>query len=219
MALPFHIVDVFAERRYAGNPLAVVLRAEQLSDETMQRIATETNFSETTFVATDPEPDGAFGVRIFTPARELAFAGHPLVGTAWVIREAYARGAAEPLRLNIAAGRVPVTFERSEEGGEVTWFVAPPVTLGATCGREDIAVALGLAREDIASGPPVQLAGASSTALLVPVRDLAALRIEQGYGLHRPSCVRLRARGAGAAREVRVGGSVVPVARGEWLTE
>ena len=79
-------VDVFTARRYAGNPLAVVI-GDGLPDATMQRIAAEFNFSETTFVAPQPAADVAWPVRIFTPARELAFAGHPILGTAWVLRD------------------------------------------------------------------------------------------------------------------------------------
>jgi trans-2,3-dihydro-3-hydroxyanthranilate isomerase len=79
------MVDVFAERAYAGNQLAVVVDADDLSDETMQQIAAETNHSETTFVMSAPDPDGAYRIRIVTPAREIAFAGHPILGTAWVV--------------------------------------------------------------------------------------------------------------------------------------
>ena len=73
MARRFFIVDVFAERPYAGNQLAVVVGAADLSDEAMQQIALETNYSETTFVTSAPEADGGYRVRMFTPAREIAF--------------------------------------------------------------------------------------------------------------------------------------------------
>ena len=79
----FYIVDVFAEQPYAGNPLAVVIGGD-LPDETMQQVAAEANYSETTFVTSAPEADGGYRVRLFTPAREIAFAGHPILGTAWV---------------------------------------------------------------------------------------------------------------------------------------
>ncbi|MCA1790204.1 MAG: PhzF family phenazine biosynthesis isomerase, partial [Thioalkalivibrio sp.] len=86
MTHTLHIVDVFAEHRYEGNQLAVVIGKEPLDDQTMQRIAVETNYSETTFVTSEPMRDGGYNVRIFTPAREIDFAGHPILGTAWVIR-------------------------------------------------------------------------------------------------------------------------------------
>src|SRR6266513_3355610 len=78
-------VDVFAERPLLGNPLAVVLEAEGLSDIEMQAIARETNLSETTFVLPPEKREHAAKVRIFTPYAELPFAGHPTVGTGWVL--------------------------------------------------------------------------------------------------------------------------------------
>jgi trans-2,3-dihydro-3-hydroxyanthranilate isomerase len=171
-----YIVDVFAEQPYAGNQLAVVLGADDLSDETMQRIAAETNFSETTFVASAPEQDGGYRVRIFTPAREIAFAGHPILGTAWVIRHHASPQTSAPVLLDLAVGQVPVTFEFSAEGSEVTWFVAPPMLLGATCARERIAVALGVSPEDIEGKAPVQQVSAGTSAMIVPVRNRDALR-------------------------------------------
>jgi trans-2,3-dihydro-3-hydroxyanthranilate isomerase len=92
MSHQFHIVDVFAEQVYEGNPLAVVVGEHFLSDVQMQKIAAEINFSETTFVISSPEEDGGYRMRIFTPAREIAFTGHPLLGTAWVINEFLAAG-------------------------------------------------------------------------------------------------------------------------------
>jgi trans-2,3-dihydro-3-hydroxyanthranilate isomerase len=172
----FYIVDVFAERPYSGNPLAVVVGTEVLSDETMQQIAAETNYSETTFVTPEPEADGGYRVRIFTPAREIAFAGHPILGTAWVLRHHVASGAAGPVRLNLAVGQVPVTFEMSADGEEVAWFLAPPVVLGETCAREPIAAALGISPEDIAVDSPVQKITAGISAMIVPLRSLDALR-------------------------------------------
>ena len=109
MSHRFHIVDVFAEERYAGNPLAVVRDAADLDTATMQRIAREFGFSETTFVVSDPRAsEPGVRVRIFTPADELPFAGHPTLGTAWVIREHLA---ARP------AGRAPARARRGPRAG------------------------------------------------------------------------------------------------------
>ena len=144
MTRPFFIVDVFAERPYAGNQLAVVLDAEGLSDETMQSVAAEANYSETAFVTSAPERDGAFRVRLFTPAREIAFAGHPLLGSGWVVRHYLRPGASGGVVLRTAAGDVSVTFESAADGREVAWFRAPAVSLEATCPGEQIAAALGV---------------------------------------------------------------------------
>ena len=78
-------VDVFTDRVFGGNPLAVFLDAQGLDDATMQAIAREMNLSETTFVLPSTRPDCAARVRIFTPVHELPFAGHPTIGTTWVL--------------------------------------------------------------------------------------------------------------------------------------
>jgi trans-2,3-dihydro-3-hydroxyanthranilate isomerase len=85
MGYPIHIVDVFTDKPLAGNQLAVVLDAGDLDAAMMQRVAREMNFSETTFVMPPSLPGLAARVRIFTPRTELPFAGHPTVGTAWVL--------------------------------------------------------------------------------------------------------------------------------------
>ena len=170
------LADVFAEQRYAGNPLAVVIGDEALPNDTMQKLAAEINYSETTFVAPLPLADGGFRVRIFTPAREIAFAGHPILGTASVLRHHLALPLTAPLRLNLMVGRVTVTFEQATGGLEVAWFEAPRVSLGATCARESIAAALGLSPHDIDARSPVQQASAGTAAMIVPLASLDALR-------------------------------------------
>ena len=176
MTHPFHIVDVFAEQAYAGNQLAVVTGADDLSGEIMQRIAAETNYSETTFVSRAPEADGGWRVRLFTPARELAFAGHPILGTAWVIRRHLALGSADEIRLNLAVGQIPVNFERGDSDRETVWFRAPPAELGPVCERAAIAASLGIAAEDIDDATPVQMLTAGISVLIVPIRRLDALK-------------------------------------------
>ena len=172
----FYVVDVFTERPYSGNPLAVVLDADDLSVDTMQKLASEMNFSETTFVMSEPEADGGYRVRIFTPAREIAFAGHPLLGTAWVIRQHVAPNVSGSIGLNLSVGKIPITFEFATEGEEVAWFLAPPVSLGPICPPKQIAEALGLSSEDIAIKTPVQQVSAGTSAIMVPLRSLEALR-------------------------------------------
>ena len=89
MNLTFYIVDVFAEEKYAGNQLAVVRGGLGLPDERLQRIALEMNYSETTFLFSEEETEGGYDVRIFTPGNEIPFAGHPTLGTAYVIQTRY----------------------------------------------------------------------------------------------------------------------------------
>ena len=176
MAGSFHIVDVFAERPCDGNPLAVVVATTAMPDDAMQRVAAETNYSETTFVTPLPEHDGGRRVRIFTPAREIAFAGHPILGTAWVVRRHLEPEASGPVRLNLAVGQVPVTFESSPGRPEVGWFRAPPMSLGPTYAAERIAPALGIFVGDVDGSAPVQRCSAGTAAMIVPLRSLDALR-------------------------------------------
>ena len=106
----FYIVDVFTEEKYAGNPLAVVKDADGLSDIKMQQIAREMNYSETTFILSDEKQNGGFDVRIFTPKEEVPFAGHPTLGTAYVIRREILENTVKEVVLNLKVGQVPVTF-------------------------------------------------------------------------------------------------------------
>ena len=171
----FHIVDVFAEQLHAGNTLAVVRDAGDLDGATMQRIAREFGFSETTFV-TALDAGAKATVRIFTPAEELPFAGHPTLGTAWVIREHLLHERPALVTLALGVGNVPVAFEPDPHGGEIAWLTAPPVTLERTLEPARIAPALGLSASDIAADLPVQEVRAGVHQLLVPLASLAAAR-------------------------------------------
>jgi trans-2,3-dihydro-3-hydroxyanthranilate isomerase len=169
----FHIVDVFAEQLYAGNTLAVVRDAADLDAASMQRIAREFGFSETTFV-TAHDGRGA-SVRIFTPAEELPFAGHPTLGTAWVLREHVLADRPARVTLALGVGAVPVTFE-AEGGAELAWLAAPPVTLGKTLEPERLAPALGLAARDFSRTLPVQHVRAGVEFVHVPLASEDAVR-------------------------------------------
>lgn len=111
-ALRFVVVDVFTDRALAGNQLAVFTDARELAAETMQALAREIGFSETTFVL-PAEGGGTARMRIFTPAAELPFAGHPTLGTAWVLGAPLQRAVVE---LETGMGIVPVELERDESG-------------------------------------------------------------------------------------------------------
>lgn len=176
LAHALHIVDVFAERPYCGNQLAVVLDAGDISSDEMQQVALEMNFSETTFVTSEEESDGGHRVRIFTPTLELPFAGHPTLGTAWVISRHVSRKTPAVVRLNLRVGQVPVTFEEDSQGTELLWLSAPAMQLGATHPAELVAPALGLAPGDIDSRAPIQQVSAGISVTIVPLCGLDALR-------------------------------------------
>lgn len=158
------IVDVFAEAVYEGNQLAVVEEAATLSTAAMQTIAREMNFSETTFV-TARSGDRA-DVRIFTPAEELPFAGHPTLGTAWVLT-----GGATPITLNLAAGPVPVRFR---EG--IAWLTPPRVQEGGAIDVARAAALLGLDVVDLDPDFDAQVLDCGPVFPMIGLRSLDALK-------------------------------------------
>ncbi|MCI0706138.1 MAG: PhzF family phenazine biosynthesis protein [Ignavibacteriae bacterium] len=176
MPYPFHIVNVFAEERYTGNQLAVVLNADGISEAEMLHIAQDMNFSETTFVRTKADRNGSFHVRMFTPTHEVAFGGHPILGTAWVIRNHVQQQIHKTLSLSLPVGQIPVSFEMMGDGREVPWFEAPLVTAGKTIKPELVANVLQIKQDDIDSRAPVQVFSAGVSAIVVPLRNLDALK-------------------------------------------
>ena len=110
----FEILDVFAQRAYEGNQLAVFTDSRGLTADEMQHMAAEMHYSETSFIDPD-KTDGAYRVRIFTPAHEVPFAGHPTLGTADVIRRRFEGGKADEILLDMQVGRIPVTVGREGE--------------------------------------------------------------------------------------------------------
>ncbi len=176
MTYPIRIVDVFTGRPFAGNQLAVVLNAEGISGETMQSVAREMNFSETTFVLPPDERAHTARVRIFTPAAELPFAGHPTVGTAWVLwKEGLVKDGGESFILEENVGPVAVRLER-DGGRELIWMTHPPVTFEETVpDRALVASALGLTEAELAHSVPLQVATTGNPFLFVALRDRRAV--------------------------------------------
>jgi trans-2,3-dihydro-3-hydroxyanthranilate isomerase len=170
-------VDVFTDRAFGGNPLAVVLDAAGLSTEQMQAIATEFNYSETTFVLPPADRANDANVRIFTVRSELPFAGHPNVGTAFVLAT---QAASAPARLKFEekAGLVPVevlTADGRVAGAELT---APqPLTKGATVDAKEAAAILSLSASDVRTDRhPPQVASVGLPFLIVEVASREAVK-------------------------------------------
>ncbi|MCX6557073.1 MAG: PhzF family phenazine biosynthesis protein [Candidatus Aminicenantes bacterium] len=170
--LPFYIVDVFAEKKYAGNQLAVFRRAESLSGETMQQIARETNFSETTFILRDEPRDNGFDVRIFTPAEEVPFAGHPTLGTAHIIRSEILKGEADELNLNLKVGKIPVTF--ATDG--YIWMRQIEPEFGKLHPAAPFTAMLNVPVNEIDDRFPVQEVSTGLPFFIVPLKSLSALK-------------------------------------------
>ncbi|KRQ11228.1 PhzF family phenazine biosynthesis protein [Bradyrhizobium sp. DASA03076] len=142
-------VDVFTDRAFGGNQLAVVLDAAGLSTQQMQAIATEFNYSETTFVLPPRDRDNDAEVRIFTPVREMPFAGHPNVGTSFVLAS-LAREPKSRLRFEEKAGLVPIDIFREQGRVIGTELTAPqPLSRWAEVSAADVAACISLAADDI----------------------------------------------------------------------
>lgn len=174
--LPFWIVDVFAETKYAGNQLAVFTQASNLSTEQMQQIAKEVNFSETTFILSPELREGGYDVRIFTPAKELPFAGHPTLGTAFVLQQAILQQPVEQIILNLKVGPIPVTLTYQNQVPEVLWMRQNPPEFGSVLSAEAIAPVLSLDPDDIDPRFPIQEVSTGVPFIIVPLKTLAALQ-------------------------------------------
>ena len=170
MRVPFRLVDVFAERPFAGNQLCVVPEPVDLDMAAMQSVAREIGFSETTFV-TEVRADG-YSMRLFTPDQELPFAGHPTIGTAFVM---VSEGRVpSPLTQVVAAGEIPV--EVDVERNHAWMQQLPPAFDEEFPDPEGAANAAGLSVEDLHPGMPPQVVSTGLRHLLAPVVDLGTLK-------------------------------------------
>ncbi|NJK39687.1 MAG: PhzF family phenazine biosynthesis protein [Oscillatoriales cyanobacterium RM2_1_1] len=174
----FYIVDVFAEDKYTGNPLAVVFGegVTALSDAEMQQIAQEMNYSETTFVPSAQTQDGGYDVRIFTPRKELPFAGHPTLGTAYIIQQELIQAPVDRIFLNLGVGQIPVTWTEDEDGDEVLWMQQNSPEFYQTLEIGAIASSLSLDPVEIDGRFPIQEVSTGVPFIIVPLKSLAALK-------------------------------------------
>lgn len=178
--LHYHRVDVFTDRAFGGNPLAVFTNGRGLDTETMQAIAKEFNLSETTFVLPPDDPKHDWRVRIFTPGSELPMAGHPTVGTSFVLAREHMipRGARETaIVLEEGVGPVPVRVEFEEGEPSFAEMTQPLPTFGpAIEDRASAASMLSLEEQDLESELPVQIVSCGVPFMYVPLRSLDAAR-------------------------------------------
>lgn len=175
--LEFEVVDVFTRTPFQGNPLAVVLGGERLSVRQMQAVAVEFALSETVFPLAPDAAERARGVdyrlRIFTPTEELPFAGHPSIGTAWLMAQ---RGVVQPGRVVQACGAGDLPLEVTAGGGEVTLTGGTPA-LGPELDPDEVAAAVGLGRDDLVDPRP-RIAGTGLPYCHVRVRPDALARVD-----------------------------------------
>jgi trans-2,3-dihydro-3-hydroxyanthranilate isomerase len=174
--LSFYLVDVFAEQKYAGNQLAVVRDAGSLSTAQMQKIANEFHFSETTFILSEQKRNGGFDVRIFTPSTEVPFAGHPTLGTAYVIKHFITKKPVRSVLLNLKVGQIPVSFQKTGAHQEMLWMEQVPPTFGKTFNVPQFAQILKLDADDFGSRYPIQEVSTGLPFIIVPLKTLAAVK-------------------------------------------
>ena len=202
-ALQYRIVDVFTDRIFGGNPLAVFLDGTGVTGDEMQSLAKEMNLSETTFVLPPENAENHFRVRIFTPGGELPMAGHPTVGTCFVLaREGRipATGDLVRVRLEEKVGLIPVDLHFKNGAPEMIWMTQPRPKFGPkVLNVETAAEMLTLNSSDIDARLPIEIVSCGVRYPIVPLRSLDAVR-------------RLRFRADIARRELgAVGGSEVLV--------
>jgi trans-2,3-dihydro-3-hydroxyanthranilate isomerase len=183
--LRYHLVDVFTDRQFGGNPLAVFTEGAGLSTETMQLIAKEMNLSETTFVLPPADAANNFHVRIFTPGSELPMAGHPTVGTTFILaRERMIEtlnsersSVASVVRLEEGVGLIPVEITWSEGAADFIEMSQPLPTFGAVFDdKRALASVLSLAASDVHPSLPCQVVSCGVPFLFVPLASLNAAR-------------------------------------------
>ena len=185
----FYIVDCFTDQKFSGNQLAVFLDDAGLDEGFMQKAAKEMNFSETVFLDPHPYDDGSFSIRIFTPETEIPFAGHPVLGTAYLIKEKLLNHPGNvAVTLRTKAGSIPVTLK----GRKLFMRQNQPVFMERYMDY-DIAPLVGLSEEDLVKSFPIQAVSTGLDTILVPVVSADLLkrcipyreRLETFYGHNR----------------------------------
>ena len=170
MSLPFYIVDVFTDKKYAGNQLAVFLDAGNLSSEEMQKIAREINFAESTFVTKLDKENNKAEIKIFTPSQEMQFAGHPIIGTSWVLINKIFDNSPESITLNVPIG--PISIHQSND---LIWLKAAQPKFWDIFSKEDFPSFSNLKKEDFENQFPIQEVTTGSAFVMVGLSNKKAL--------------------------------------------
>ena len=170
MKLPFYIVDVFAEKKYAGNQLAVFMDAASLTTEEMQRIACEINFAESTFITQIQTESNTARIRIFTPVSEMQFAGHPIIGTSWVLMNKIFGNKPDKIAVTVPVGEIPV-----RQVGDLVWLQAAQPQFLDTFSKEDFTTFSNLGSTDFDDPFPIQEVTTGSAFVIVPLKNIKVL--------------------------------------------
>lgn len=174
--LPFYIVDVFAEKKYGGNQLAVVMEAGGLSSDTMQKIALEMNYSETTFILNNEPTEEGFAVRIFSLDEELPFAGHPTLGTAFIIQQKILKESVAQITLKLPVGSIPVKLDYENDHPTLLTMKQVAPVFGQTFGATEAAAALGLEPSSVDQRFPIEEVSTGLPFIIIPLKNLESVK-------------------------------------------
>ena len=175
MGLLYHVVDVFTERKYQGNQLAVVNADGGLPEDLILGITREMNYSETTFIESQDREKQVYRVRIFTQVGETPFAGHPTLGTAYVIQQTIAKERVETITLDLKVGKIPVKFTYRKSEPDVLWMKQLNPVFGKTHEPGKFAGLLGIDADDIDQRYPIQEVSTGFPFFIVPLKNRRAL--------------------------------------------
>ncbi|MFP4178908.1 MAG: PhzF family phenazine biosynthesis protein [Spirochaetaceae bacterium] len=173
----FFYIDAFTDTQFAGNPCAVFPKADGLDDETMQKIARETNLNETAFVFPSSKAD--FRVRYFTPTYEIPFAGHPTIATAFLLaEEGYIPTSGETVQVQFEfnVGVLPVEVVYRKGKLEKVGMQQKPPEFGATFPVKEIAPMFGIGEDEFLENAPVQVVSTGVPFLMVPVKSVDTVK-------------------------------------------
>lgn len=182
----FYLLDVFAEGPYSGNQLAVFRNASVLGENDMLRLAREVHFSETAFILSDLPHGSGYDVRIFTPAHEIPFSGHAVLGAAWVLQCELLHEPLNLITVNLGIGPVEVAFDYHYGDLDAVWMAHRRPEYGPAVEAHAVASAIGLDSSELDTRWPVQEVSAGLPFIMVPVPSLDVIqraRVDaHGYG-------------------------------------
>ena len=169
---PYYIVDVFAEGKYEGNQLAVVLSGKNLAEDKMQAIAKEMNFSETIFIISIEN----YEVRIFTPQAEIPFAVHPTIGAAYILKTEFIKEKVKTISLNMKIGKIAVLFKYKGDDISEIWLEHKEPTFSGFFSPDVLANVLGVNENDIDGRFKIQEVSTGVPTIIVPLKTLQAIQ-------------------------------------------
>lgn len=183
--MKFYVVDVFATKKYTGNQVAVIECDQPLEVELMQRIARELSLPEVSFIQNQPNPDGSYNVRIFTPEREISFSGHPTLGTAFIVYNFLDTREKGEILLNLPSGKVSIEVSKLKKRGDSNFISKNKPCLisnqkNPEFGRiyEPVLLSkiLGLEPKDFDKNFPIQEVTIGLHVILVPLKSIEILK-------------------------------------------